>query len=179
MRRLSGHYPCPQWRPSPWSPPGCSSTLQAFFLACVDRLAGDPHHPNVRTRRWTLRFVAVVALVAAGVVLALHPVVNVPTRPDILIPPNESVRTIWRSVSCISPLERFVHPREPADVNLPAWSAGFWSPESFPACSAATNGRVRLVESLGAGGLVVLSLSFLPYRRRDRARTLHASAAAS
>jgi hypothetical protein len=96
--------------------------------------------------RWVLRGLAVIALVVGGVLLVLHP--------------------HSASMTCLSPFNRITGSqlklptgkRQPPSEIL-AWRA------AVRECSAATNGREHIVETLGAVAIVLVGLSFLRRRR--------------
>jgi hypothetical protein len=86
----------------------------------------------------------VLALVAGGVLLALHP--------------SASYRL--PAASCASPFNRLTN-------NMPAWNGPlpYEVSQYIHACGAATNAREHIVEALGAGAVLLAGLSFLPRRR--------------
>lgn len=104
--------------------------------------------------RWALRGVAAVALVAGGVLLALHPTASYqPASGD----PGFNPVGI---ASCASPFNRLTG-------NTPAWNGPlpYVVSQYLHACGPATNGREHIIEGLGAGAVLLAGLSFLPRRR--------------
>jgi hypothetical protein len=117
--------------------------------------------------RWTMRGVAVLALVACGVVLPLHP--SASYRSPILFPLESSgVPT----AQCLSPFNRLTGSQQ--DLQEDPHSTAFQRAVGS-ACSPATNARERLVEALGAGAVLLAGLSFLPRRRTPAVRRLEPS----
>jgi hypothetical protein len=98
--------------------------------------------------RWTLRGVAVLALVAGGVLVALHPVVRVPS-PIIFPLGNYPAPT----TQCLSPFDRLTG------------EIGTLNRHAITVCSAGTNDREHIAEALGGGAVLLVALSFLPRRR--------------
>ena len=98
--------------------------------------------------RWALRGAAVLALVAGGVLVALHPVVRVPSP---IIFPLASYPA--PTTQCLSPFDRFTG------------EIGILNRHAITVCSAATNGREHVIDALGIGAVLLVGLSFLPRRR--------------
>lgn len=104
--------------------------------------------------RWTLRGVAVLALVAGGVLLALHPSANWSVT-DTSISPDTA------TFQCLSPFNRLTSEKQLAVLSPP----GALSRVVQGLCANATNGREHAVEALGAGTILLVGLSFVPRRR--------------
>lgn len=98
--------------------------------------------------RWAFRGAAVLAFAAAGVLLALHPSASYPALGGL------SAKAPLVTIQCLSPFDRLTGGKMQV---LPM--------RGMAACSAATNARERDVDALGAGGVVLVGLSFLPLRR--------------
>jgi len=110
--------------------------------------------------RWALRAVALLALVGAGLQLALHPTPH--------YPPPGSQTIHW----CLSPFDRlkgetdrnevpFFHSVSPAQLQY--LLAG------VSTCDAATRDQEHAAEALGAIAVVLVGLSLAPRRRRTAA----------
>jgi hypothetical protein len=160
--------------------------MAARELACRD-WPGVVRGVTVRNWwRWTLRGLAVVALVAAGIFFGLRPVVSshvrgfreVLTGVVIVIP----AQTI--TLSCPSPFDRVQGSSHPVTLShsqlrqmkftgplkaLGSNGGGFFNTEpphfATMTCGTATNGREHLIDALGMGAIILVGLSFLPRRR--------------
>lgn len=108
----------------------------------------------VRALRWTFRGAAAFALVAGGVLLAVHP--SASYQPTSGGPGFNPVGI----ASCASPFNRLTS-------NTPAWNGPlpYQVSQYLHACNAPTTGREHIVEALGAGAILLVGLSFLPRRR--------------
>ena len=110
--------------------------------------------------RWALRGAAVLALVAGGVLLALHPTASYQPASDTGYPPVATT-------SCLSPFNRLTGYQ--ATNHLGDLDGPYIPPQvqraASAACSAATNDREHIVEALGIGAVLLIGLSFLPRRR--------------
>jgi hypothetical protein len=107
--------------------------------------------------RWTLRGVAVLALVAGGVLLGLHPTASYRLHGNRLA----------LSAQCVSPFDRLRgEPVSPILVDsIPPASAIPNMRAVSAACSSAIAGREHIVEALGGSAALLVALSFLPRRR--------------
>jgi len=100
--------------------------------------------------RWSMRGVALLALVAVVVLLGLHPTASYHPVTGTNYPPVATT-------SCPSPFDR-IYP-EPYQVALPG------SATASVACSAATNGREHVAGGLAIGAVLLIGLSLLPRRK--------------
>jgi hypothetical protein len=111
--------------------------------------------------RWTLRGLAMVALIISGVLLALHPGVAVRVGNSTSLASGT-----LSNVSCHSPFNRLTGLRHQFYTGPPIPKKNpLLAPWAVPACSSATNGREHIVEALGIGAIILIGLSFLPRRR--------------
>ena len=113
--------------------------------------------------RWVLRTSGVLALVAGGVLLALHP-----SATFRLVPPKVGIipaRAVGvTSGKCFSPFNRLTDYQLPPQTPPPGIDRQIAQAATAP-CSAATNDREHIVEALGIGAIVLVGLSFIPRRR--------------
>jgi hypothetical protein len=105
----------------------------------------------------------VLALIAGGVLLALHPSATfrlVPPKVGII--PARSVGVT--SGKCFSPFNRLTDYQLPPQTPPPGVDRQIAQAATAP-CSAATNDREHIIEALGIGAVLLVGLSFLPRRR--------------
>ena len=105
--------------------------------------------------RWTLRGMAVVALVIGGVLLFIQPIAN----ETLHIPGYNKVVT----VGCSSPFEQF----QGKVLQTPSLQpiAEIAAPDTYPSrCKGAASDREHIIEALGIGAVILIALSF--WRRR-------------
>ena len=102
--------------------------------------------------RWALRGVAVLALVAGGILLTLHPTATYQA------PGQTQSRTILQTNWCVSPFERLTG----NNLTMSSFLArGAANPEvsvglaTLAACNAATNDREHTSEALGIGAILL------------------------
>ena len=110
--------------------------------------------------RWTLRGLAVVALIIAGVLLALHPIVAVRVGNSTSLASGAV-----SNVSCYSPFNRLTGVPHPSTHPPMTRHSLLLMPWAVPACRVATIGREHIVDALGIGAVILIGLSFLPRRR--------------
>lgn len=118
--------------------------------------------------RWTLRGIAILALVGGGVLLALHP-------NALYYPPHSNLHGY--PATCLSPFNRLTGTQQftlPRYENPPP-SVILAVRAEARVCSAATNGREHIVDLLGIGAVVLVGLSFLPRRRHVATTALEPS----
>ena len=115
--------------------------------------------------RWTLRGLAMVALIISGVLLALHPGVAVRVGPianeNVHVPGSTEVLTF----GCSTPFQQF--------QGNPLWITGSPTPPGPVAssdtyllkCDRAGTEREHIIEALGTGAVILIVLSFWRQRR--------------
>lgn len=117
--------------------------------------------------RWTLRGVAVLALVAGGVLLGLHP--SASYRAPGLAGKANVASLCWSPFNVLRGENNFY--RNGNYTGLQPWALDPNGPPNpglapaLAACSAATNGREHVIDALGVGAVLLVGLSFLPRRR--------------
>jgi hypothetical protein len=163
-----------------------SCAMAARESACRDR-PGVVRGVTVRNWwRWTLRGLALLAFVAAGIFLGLRPVVSSHVRSfrDVLTGVVIVIPAQTVTFSCLSPFDRIQGSSHPVTLSRPQLprmqitgpltalgtnNGGFFNAEPLHfatrVCSAATNGREHLIDALGIGAVILIGLSFLPRRR--------------
>jgi hypothetical protein len=113
--------------------------------------------------RWTLRGVAVLALVAGGVLLLLHPSASYDS--PLAVPAH-----LQLSEQCDSPLNQirgtqWSSPASRTSILIPTAIYVRLVRVQSAACGSATNGRAYVAEALGIGAVLLLGLSLSPRRR--------------
>jgi hypothetical protein len=98
----------------------------------------------------------VLALVAGGVLLALHP-----SATFRVVPPFDA-HPFRATSECFSPFNRVTDYQGPN--NKGAVLPYFARPQDA-ACSSATTSREHVIDALGVGAVLIVGVSFLPRRR--------------
>lgn len=118
--------------------------------------------------RWTLRGLALVALVISGVLLTLRLI------PSSTFPLKGSKEAVI--ATCLSPfdqiqgraLSELLSPRPGPPYNAAWFMTGpitVWSRREVTRCAQAASDREYIIEALGIGAIILIGLSFLPRRR--------------
>jgi hypothetical protein len=118
--------------------------------------------------RWTLRVVAVLVLVAGGVLLGLHPSASY-RAPGLAGKSTVVTSLCWSPFNVLRGENNFY--RNGNYAGLQPWALdpnGPPNPGLVPAlaaCGAVTNGHEHASEALGVGAVLLAGLSLLPRRR--------------
>ena len=107
--------------------------------------------------RWGSRGAAVLALIAGGVLLGLHPTATY----HPLLSLDKRASQIPSAERCASPFDR-LHPEPRALAASPPPGVGLLLGPAATACNAATDNREHIVDALGIGAILLVGLSFLP-----------------